>query len=115
MRFAGGAIGVGSPTVRSLQVMALPCFVLFLCDLKEIERNRYPLVCCSTLMIFFPGPGNHAVKNRMSCRASLLKTHLQWLIMESLTLNAVYVGVHPRTLQPFTCCVSEITNSAVLD
>lgn len=53
MRFAGGAVGVGLPTVRSLLVMALTFFVLSLCDLKreEIERNRYPLVFCLILMI----------------------------------------------------------------
>lgn len=73
MRFAGGAGGVGLPTVCSLLVMALPCFVLILCDLEreEIERiKRYPLVFCSTLMIYFPGLGNHAhnaVEKRMSC------------------------------------------------
>lgn len=41
MRFAGGAVGVGLPTVLSL------------CDLKreESERNRYHLVFCIILMI----------------------------------------------------------------
>lgn len=74
MRFAGGAVGVGSPTVRSLLVMALlPSFILSPCNFEreEIERNRYPLVFYTTLMIFFPGRGNHeqnAVENRVSCR-----------------------------------------------
>lgn len=39
MRFAGGAVDAGSLAVHSLLVMALPCFVLFLCDLKR-ERER---------------------------------------------------------------------------
>lgn len=59
MRFAGGVGAVGSPTECSLPVMALPCFLLFPCDLEReaIERKRYPLVFCSTLMISFPGQG----------------------------------------------------------
>lgn len=77
MRFAGGAFGVSWPTTCSLLVMALPCFVLFLCDLEreEIER-KIPHGILQHTDEFFPGLGNHAqtvVKNRMSCRVMLYK------------------------------------------
>lgn len=86
MRFAGGAVGVGSPTVCSSPVMALPCFVLFLCHFEraEIERKRCPLVVSSTLIIFFLLVScTECSENRTSCTVSLL----QWLIMESQAIN----------------------------
>lgn len=59
MRFARGTLGVGSLHICSFAVMALPGFLLFLCDFKKKEKDTYPLVFCSIRMFFFP-PGSHA-------------------------------------------------------
>lgn len=56
MRFARGTLGVGSLYVCSFAVMALPGFLLFLCDFKKREqlkeKDTYPLVFCSIRMFF---------------------------------------------------------------
>lgn len=44
MRFAGGAVGVGSPTACRLLLLALPSFCANLCnfEMDEIERKNMP-------------------------------------------------------------------------
>lgn len=62
MRFARGTLGVGSLYVCSFAVMALPGFLLFLCDFKKREqlkeKDTYPL-CFAAYGCFF-SPGSHA-------------------------------------------------------
>lgn len=97
MRFARGTLGVGSLYVCSFAVMALPGFLLFLCDFKKKEKDTYPLVFCSIRMFFF-SPGSHAQNaakktkkqnNWISCRV-LLYTEIFIVDVESLAVNIPY-------------------------
>lgn len=77
MRFAGGAVGVGSPTAYRLLLMALPSFCANLCNFEEdeIERKKYAHWYFSALL-FFSCTGQSCTEyseKRMSCRILLYK------------------------------------------
>lgn len=97
MRFARGTLGVGSLYVCSFAVMALPGFLLFLCDFKKKEKDTYPLVFCSIRMFFFLQAVMHRMQqkkpkkknNWISCRV-LLYTEIFIVDVESLAVNIPY-------------------------
>lgn len=101
MRFARGTLGVGSLYVCSFAVMALPGFLLFLCDFKKREqlkeKDTYPLVFCSIRMFFFSSrqsctecsKKNPKKNNWISCRV-LLYTEIFIVDVESLAVNIPY-------------------------
>lgn len=59
MRFARGTLGVGSLYVCSFAVMALPGFLLFLCDFKKKKKRYLPPGILQHTDVFF-SPGSHA-------------------------------------------------------
>lgn len=87
MRFARGTLGVGSLYVCSFAVMALPGFLLFLCDFKKKEKDTYPLVFCSIRMFFFL----QAVMHRMQQKKQKKKKQLDKLQSLALYRN-IYCG-----------------------
>lgn len=87
MRFAQGTLGVGSLYVCSFAVMALPGFLLFLCDFKKREqlkeKDTYPLVFCSIRMFFF---------SRQSCtECSKKKQKSYWISCGVLPYTEIFI------------------------
>lgn len=87
MRFARGTLGVGSLYVCSFAVMALPGFLLFLCDFKKKKKDTYPLVFCSIRMFF----SLQAVMHRMQQKKTKKKKQLDKLQSLALYRN-IYCG-----------------------
>lgn len=90
MRFARGTLGVGSLYVCSFAVMALPGFLLFLCDFKKREqlkeKDTYPLVFCSIRMFFFLQAVMHRMQQKKPQKKQLDK-------LQSLALYGnIYCG-----------------------
>lgn len=86
MRFARGTLGVGSLHVCSFAVMALPGFLLFLCDFKKKEKDTYPLVFCSIRMFFF--------LSRQSCTECSKKNKKQKKQLDKLQSLALYRNIY---------------------
>lgn len=100
MRFARGTLGVGSLYVCSFAVMALPGFLLFLCDFKKREqlkeKDTYPLCFAAYGCVFFSRQSctecskkQNKKNNWISCRV-LLYTEIFIVDVESLAVNIPY-------------------------
>lgn len=88
MRFAQGTLGVGSLYVCSFAVMALPDFLLFLCDFKKKEKDTYPWYFAAYGCFF----SLQAVMHRMQQKKQNKKKH-QLDKLQSLALyRNIYCG-----------------------